>query len=314
MKADQPAMIWGAPGVGKTDLLMELAKTHKGGNLIDFRLAMRDPTSVTGYHIPDVKNKVMTFLKDEELPTKGSGILFMDEIVSALPATQAAGMQLTLTGKSGSYTKPPGWYICAAGNRLTDQAIVHKMPSALSYRFTHFDLEPNLDDWIEWALKNDIQGVVISFLRYRKNLFYEENYSLRAAPNPRAWARISKFLDSGTSENTLLGISQGAVGDAAGIEFYAFYKTWANLPSIDSIMMSPDTVPVPAGVDILYATSGAIASELSATNIPRLMPYIRRLPMEFQVLTIRDAFKHKAKIETSKDYQKWVFDNQAVLK
>lgn len=314
IKANQPAMIWGAPGIGKSEIIKQIADELKDGNLIDFRLAMRDPTSVTGYHIPDMKKKVMSFLKDEELPTSGSGILLMDELPSALPATQAAGMQLTLSRKSGSYELPPDWYICAAGNRLTDQAIVYKMPSALSYRLTHFDLEPHLPDWIDWALANDVPSILISFLRFREELFYKEDYTLRAAPNPRAWERVGKFINSGITENTLLRVASGCVGEGAGTEFYAFFRTWESLVSLDEIMVSPQTVDIPTAPDVLYALSGMLASGLSEITIPRLMPFIERIPTEFQILTVRDALARKAKIDKTREFLKWIQANQQFIK
>ena len=57
------------------------------------------------------------------------GILFIDELPTALPATQNAFLQLLLNRKLGDYELPVGWAIVCAGNRLTDSLFVYQMPS-----------------------------------------------------------------------------------------------------------------------------------------------------------------------------------------
>jgi hypothetical protein len=39
--------------------------------------------------------------------------------------------------------------------------------SPLANRFSHYELDVNLDDWVDWAYKNNIDERLIGFLRYR---------------------------------------------------------------------------------------------------------------------------------------------------
>jgi hypothetical protein len=307
-----PAMIWSAPGLGKSDIVASIAEERKMG-LIDFRLAMRDPTDIKGFPMPDAKSNTMKFMRDGELPTKGKGILFLDEINSAAPATMAAAMQLTLTRKIGDYTLPPGWAIIAAGNRESDRSVVNRMPSALSLRLRHLDLEVSLDDWCDWAMNNAMRTELIAFLRFRPELLHKFDPSARSSPNPRSWAFVNKDLDANLSNSVLQNILNGTVGEGAGTEFMAFLGVFRDLPSIDTILLNPDSTPVPTKPAVQYALSGALGLRLTDATFDRAMQFINRMPKEFQVLTIRDAARKTPTIASTKAFTKWAIDNQAVL-
>ena len=60
MKADRAMFIWGPPGVGKSDIVESIAKEDKL-QLIDFRMALRDPTDIRGFPMPDAATKTMKF-------------------------------------------------------------------------------------------------------------------------------------------------------------------------------------------------------------------------------------------------------------
>ena len=316
-------MIWGPPGVGKSDIVANLAAEDKLG-LIDFRMALRDPTDIKGFPMPDAASKTMKFYRDGELPTKGKGILFLDEINSAAPATQAAAMQLTLTGKIGDYTLPVGWNIIAAGNRESDRSVVSRMPSALSLRFAHLDLEVSLDDWCSWALDNQVSTELISFIRFRPNLLHAFDPAQRSSPNPRSWSFIDQtitMIDRGTQcgsggmtmdRDTQYEVRKGIIGEGAASEFTAFLQVYRDLPTIDSIMLNPDTVPVPTSPAVLYALSSALGAKSKKDTFDRMMQYVERMPVEFQVVTVRDAIRQTAGIASTKAFVKWGIANASI--
>jgi MoxR-like ATPase len=45
--------------------------------------------------------------------------------------------------------------IFAAGNRQGDRGVTYSMPAPLANRFSHYELDVNLDDWVDWAYKNN---------------------------------------------------------------------------------------------------------------------------------------------------------------
>ena len=54
-------------------------------------------------------------------------VLFLDELNSAPPSTQAAAYQLVLNRRVGNYVLPENVVMIAAGNRETDKGVVYRM-------------------------------------------------------------------------------------------------------------------------------------------------------------------------------------------
>ena len=141
-------------------------------------------------------------------------IIFIDELSTAPKATQNSFLQLLTTGKIGTYQAPPNTIFIAAGNRATDRAAVHEMPTPVKNRFAHFTLEANIDDWVAWAVNHDIDPSIVSFLRYRPQLLSDVD-ATQNDPNTSCWDYVSRKLPFMNDE--FYGVAS-LVGDgAAGI-------------------------------------------------------------------------------------------------
>jgi MoxR-like ATPase len=79
--------IWGACGVGKSQLVKQVAQ-HLKREFIDVRAVQLDPVDFRG--LPRIKDDRTEWITPNFLPTSGEGILFLDELTSAPPMTQAA--------------------------------------------------------------------------------------------------------------------------------------------------------------------------------------------------------------------------------
>ena len=140
-KIQSSIMIWGAPGIGKSSIISQVAKSN-GLDLIDLRISQLAPTDLRGIPVPG--ENVAQWYPPEFLPKEGRGILFLDEINMAPPAVQGIAQQLILDRKVGSYRVPDGWFVWAAGNRKQDHAAVFDMPAPLANRFIHLEAITNL--------------------------------------------------------------------------------------------------------------------------------------------------------------------------
>jgi hypothetical protein len=166
------------------------------------------------------------------------GILFLDEITSADGQVQAAAYQLVLDRRLGDYELPEGWLVVAAGNRPEDRAVVKDMSSALANRFCHFEVEYNLNDWVEWAFKAKIDSRVISYHRHKEgsSLYkFDPSSNDKAFPTPRTWERVSDVLKS---QNGVIPTDtiHGCVGIGEGVEFEAFCDLRNYIPDPDAIL------------------------------------------------------------------------------
>jgi AAA domain (dynein-related subfamily) len=256
-----PVMVWGPPGIGKSQIVAQVAEVNKVP-VIDIRLSQMEPTDLRGIPFRDgdqVVWSIPALLPDAQRHGE-RGILFLDEITSAPPTVTAAAYQLILDRRLGEYRVPGGWVIFAAGNRHGDRGVTYAMPAPLANRFTHYDLEAHLDDWIAWAYQHDINERVIAFLHFRPELLFEMKSSatLAAFPSPRTWEYADRALKKfGDAPELLLDGLQACVGAAAGIEFKAFMDHIHDLPDIEAIA-NGNSMAMPGAIDLQYAVASSL--------------------------------------------------------
>jgi hypothetical protein len=295
-----PVMLWGPPGVGKSEIIAGIAAKHDVP-LIDIRLSQMEPTDLRG--IPFRKGENVEWSVPAMLPDSArhgpKGILFLDEINAAPPSVSAAAYQLILDRKLGEYVIPEGWAIFAAGNRQGDRGVTYAMPAPLANRFTHYDVEANLDDWIGWALNHGIDARVMGFLRFRPDLLfsYDAAHNPVAFPSPRSWEYAHRALQKFTDRPDLLGDAlQACVGQACGVELKAFIDNLENLPDIDGIL-DGTVADVPRGIDLQYGVAAALVrrakeSTADAAKLGNILKYARKYPQrEMGVMLVTDLHR-----------------------
>src|SRR5262245_10766958 len=301
--AHTPVMLWGPPGVGKSQIIAAIARRH-GVPLTDIRLSQMEPTDLRG--VPFRKGDLVEWSVPALLPDAARhgarGILFLDEITSASPTVTAAAYQLILDRRLGDYRVPDGWAIFAAGNRYGDRGVTYVMPVPLANRFTHYDIEPNLDDWVEWAHAAAVDPRVIAFLRFRPDLLFEFNsaHNPVAFPSPRSWEyahrALSKFDDA---PELLLDALQACIGKAAGVELKAYLDNMSGLPDIDAILQGT-TLEVPRGIDLQYGVAAALVRRaVQVRELPqaslvygRILKYAKSFPQrEMGVMLVTDLHR-----------------------
>ncbi|MES9971125.1 MAG: AAA family ATPase [Candidatus Thiodiazotropha sp.] len=298
-----PVMLWGPPGVGKSDMVREVAENHQAP-VIDIRLSQMEPSDLRG--IPFRVNGSVDWAVPSILPNSErhgpEGILFLDEITSAPPTVSAAAYQLILDRRLGEYQVPQGWAIFAAGNRQGDRGVTYSMPAPLANRFSHFEVETHLDDWVAWAYRNTIDERIIAFLRFRPELLFDFDpaHNPIAFPSPRSWEFAHRALQKFDNHAQLLqGALQACVGPAAGIELNAFVNSLHKMPDLDAIIAGED-LPVPDEIDLQYAIAAALVGRAIRAHESgdgsrihgRILDYARRFPQrEMGVMLVSDMHR-----------------------
>lgn len=297
-----PTFIWGAPGVGKSAVVAQIAKDEEL-ELRDLRLLLLNPTDLAGIPFADIEKRVAEWLVPKFMPRGGKGILFLDELNAAPQAVQAAAYQLVYDNRCGDYVLPEGWFIVAAGNRAEDRAITFEMPSPLRRRMLHLEMKPDVEDFIAWAMATNQAPQVVAFIRWKGSeiLFqFDPKIHTRSFPCPATWEYVSRLMNGGLkidgSSTTLIG---GTVGEAAAIEFVAFVEVFGSLPNAEEILWEGKMnvkVPTEREADRLYAFTSALAS--AAARAPkdkkkdaakRLFTFVTTsMPPEFAVKTVKD--------------------------
>lgn len=298
-----PVMLWGPPGVGKSQIVAQVAKKNNV-EVIDIRLSQMEPSDLRG--IPFRNDNTVEWAIPAMLPDANrhgnSGILFLDEITSAAPSVSAAAYQLILDRSLGQYRVPNGWAIFAAGNRQGDRGVTYSMPAPLANRFSHFEMDINLDDWVAWAYSNQIDEKIIAFLRFRPDLLFDFDpaHNPVAFPSPRSWEFAHRALQKFSERPDLLtGTLQACVGPAAGIELSAFVSNLDQMPDLEAIVRGDD-IAAPQEIDLQYAVASALVGHAirakqteNAGHIHgNILNYAERFPQrEMGVMMVSDMHR-----------------------
>lgn len=316
IKLRRPAFIWGSPGIGKSQVVKQVLDELKL-EMRDVRLSLLDPTDIKGFPIPDLKAKLMRWLQAEFLPTdpKSKGVLFFDELNAAPQAVQAACYQLILDFQIGSYTLPEGWSILAAGNRAGDRGVVHTMPSPLANRLIHIDYDVSVADWDVKAMQDGKHQDLRSFMRFRPALLTTTDLSKnpKAFPTPRSWYFVDDFYGKGLNQDDEFELIKGTVGEGAAAEFLAYVKQIKDLPTPEQVLLDPENTRVPERPAARYAMVTALDEKATANNFGRIMKYVSRMAIEFQVIFVRAASRKDEKVCNTREFQDWGTKNANVL-
>ena len=164
--------------------------------------------------------------------------LFLDEMNSAAPATQAAAYQLVLNRRVGTYELPDNVVIVAAGNRDTDRGVVYRMPSPLANRFVHLNLRVDFESWNDWAINHAINPDVVAYVTCNKNdLFnFDPRSSGTSFATPRSWSFVSELLQEDLNDTELNDLVSGTVGEGVALKFAAHRKVASQMPNPSDIL------------------------------------------------------------------------------
>lgn len=321
IRAKLVPMLVGSPGCGKSQIIYEIAKEHNL-KVIDLRLSQCDPTDLAGF--PTVEGNKADYVPMKHFPIAGDPVpagfngwlLFLDEATSAPPAIQAAAYKLILDRQVGSHHLHDRVAIVCAGNLETDNAIVQPMSTALQSRLVHMELVVDSNEWVEWAAANGIDHRISDYIKFKpKDLYtFTPDHTDKTYACPRTWEfanRVLKVTDDAAPER--LAMLAGTLSEGVAREFLTFCKIYQSLPKISAIVATPDAIKVPQEPSILFALTGSLAHNATAANFDSLMKFITRLPVEFQVVTMRETIRRNKTMMSHPAVQKWVSESAASL-
>jgi hypothetical protein len=314
-----PILIKGSPGIGKSDIV-EQACRNANAELIVSHPVVSDPTDFKGLPFPNKNGESATFLPFGDLlklinadkPT----VFFLDDLGQAPSSVQASCMQLILARRINGHKVSEHVIFLAATNRRQDKAGVTGILEPVKSRFAAIvELEVNVQDWVDWAIENNMPTELISFIRYRPALLndFHPTGDIINTPCPRTVANIGKMINAGLDANLHYEMFMGAAGEGFAAEFLAFLTMLKELPDIDTLLNNPLITDVPERPDMIYAICGALSHKASPTTFDNIMLYVTRLPKEFQVLVVRDSVKRNKSVTSTSSFTKWALDNADIV-
>ncbi len=298
-----PVLITGAPGVGKTDIVTEVA-SKCGADIIISHPVVDDPTDAKG--MPWIVNGKADHVPFGEanraLQADKLTVWMLDDLGQASPAVQASYMQWILARRVNSHILPDCVTFVAATNRRTDKAGVSGILEPVKSRFAAIvELKTDLDDWCGWAIAKGLMPELIAFLRFRPDLLcdFKPSADLTNSPVPRTWSHLAKLHALDLSADVQMSAFSGAVGEGPAAEYMAFVRLYQMMPSLDGILNDPHKAPIGKEPAVLYAMATGLAARANVDNFDRIAVYVERLVKaeygEFAALLMRDTVRRDEK-------------------
>ena len=334
--AGRPTFTRSAPGMGKSSIHKQVSNAL-GFTMLDRRLAQEDAVDSKG--MPAVVKGRTIWAQPEWFPKAPGYAIFFDEFPQANTLTMNAYSEMILDrtmGGEANYKLPPGTPIFLAGNLDKHRAGTNRMPTHLNNRLVHFDLEFDLDNYIQHHMdpdaitslnipvipktSNQMHELVMAFARWRPSLIQPDLKAEEmsgAFPTARSWSFVSDLLPYLLANDDLqYPIVAGCVGEGPAMEFRSFLNLVTKMPDPDLIFKHPNEAAIPTNeVSIMYALMTALAARVTPKTADAMFTYLNRpaMPQDFAVICVKDATKRNAVILQCKQGMAWTIKNAKVL-
>ena len=327
-----PILILGRPGLGKTSLCGQSVDSLRESTGDDWQFAWMTTTTIEAIDLrglPEIVDgpngtRVTSWTHGDMLPPAGDErpwIICIDE-VNVNPDVVPALYQLTQERRLGEYELPERCLVICTGNRIEDKSSARPMPAAFRDRVEVVTMEFDLNDWRQWALENELRSELIAYAGFQPEIFEAWDPNEFVSPSPRSIAALSYTLDMNPPAETQIEEYAGRIGEGWASNWVGFLRVCQNMPSIDGILMSPESAIVPDlgtsdGVATCYAVVTSLASRCTANNFGNAVKYAARLEKPYETLmvttaTARDVIRKdrgEDLIQQTREFIQWQSDN-----
>lgn len=240
----RPVFIWGPPGIGKSALVEQFAKSV-GLDCVSLLGSQLAPEDLIG--VPQIIDGKSRFCPPTMIARAEPYVLFLDELNACTPEVQKAFYSLIHDRRIGEYKMPPGSIVIGAGNRKQDKALARPIASALVNRLIHVELEVNTSEWLSWGKSNNIHSSVLQYIQMRPDhLLAPEAQDDTPFTTPRSWHMLSDALHSWSSELSpamIQVLASGCLSPQHAGQYAAFARNWMSPYKPDQILSGAEKIP-----------------------------------------------------------------------
>lgn len=156
-----PIILWGSPGIAKTDIIEEVAR-RAGLPCETLAPGERGEAAFGVIPVPEKRGDKWWLLApmpewaQQYDDADGAGVIFVDELTTAPPAIQPALLGLFHARRLGGNYLGSRVRVIAAANPVAEAAAGYELSAPQANRSGHIDwLAPTVDDWGQWLLSSD---------------------------------------------------------------------------------------------------------------------------------------------------------------
>lgn len=262
----RPILLMGPPGIGKTQIMEQIAMECKIG-LVAYTITHHTRQSAVG--LPMIKEEsfdgkiypvteytmseiIASIYRKMKKTGQREGILFIDEI-NCVSETLAPTMLQFLQCKTfGNQAIPEGWLIVAAGNPPEYNKSVRDFDMVTLDRVRYLNIEADYKVWKEYARVKHLHNAILSYLELRQKNFYRVEADVDGIRfvTARGWEDLSNLMQ--VYEEMDLPVDEGVIREfihhedvaedaAAYFELYRKYRDDYGITDILAGRIRPET-------------------------------------------------------------------------
>ncbi len=331
----------GEPGIGKSAMLKTIEKQNPDYttayidctllDLGDFALPYTETTDNLLSGDNKSKMKITKFAPNARFKMhEGKPVIVMlDELGKAMKAVKNVLLTLMLEHRIGDQYLPEGSIVFGTTNLLTD-GVGDMLEAHARNRVCFITVrKPNADEWIDWALGNNIDPTIIAWVKqyphalasYTDDAQRDNPYifnPLRAGQGavvtPRSLEKASFIAKQRESLGDSLTISllSGTIGESAARDMQAFFTVVDKLPTWDAIINDPANTRIPDDTIAKCILVFSAVTRVTKDTLGKWMPYMQRMDMEWQALFATSVMRSAEKqvfCVMDKSFKNWALQN-----
>ena len=206
----RPVFLLGAPGIGKTAIMEQIAQDLDVG-FVSYSMTHHTRQSALGlpfiakktydgveYDVSEyTMSEIIAAVYDAmEATGKREGILFLDEINCVSETLTPAMLQFLQYKVFGRHRVPDGWIVVTAGNPPEYNRTAHDFDIATWDRLKRIDVEPDFAAWRNFAVESGVHPAVLTYLDIERDHFYrvETTVDGKSFVTARGWDDLSAMM------------------------------------------------------------------------------------------------------------------------
>ena len=293
----KPVLLRGRHGIGKSTVVYQYA-AQQNMEVVERRASQMTEGDLVG--LPSIEGNSTRFNPPDwfKAACDRPVVLFLDEVDRATLEVRQGIFELTDSRKLNGHTLHPDTLVFAAvnGGEHGAQYQVGEMDPAELDRWTVFDVEPSVEDWLSWAKDSDVSEVTWNFINTnRAHLEHSDDFEPnKVYPSRRSWERLDECLQQAElleeASPTLYSLTAAFVGFEAAVAFNDFVQNYDRQVTIEDILEHGNIHKVAdfgindhtALID-KFEASECFKAELDQDKMDNLARYFITLPSEVAI-------------------------------
>lgn len=322
----------GEPGIGKSAMLKVLE-----GRFPEYEVAYIDCTLLDlgdfalPYTVEENGVRVTRFAPNArfKLHTGKPVIIMLDEIGKAIKSVKNVLLTLMNEHRIGDQTLPDGSIVFGTTNLASD-GVGDVMEAHARNRTCFITVrKPDADEWIEWAVNNDVDPTIIAFVKQfahvlapytdpaqRDNPYIFNPVKPQTAfVTPRSLEKASHIAKQRAElgDDVTISLLSGTIGESAARDMQAFFTVVDKLPTWEAILSSPKSAKLPDDTVAKCILVFSAISRVDKDSLDKWLDYSDRMDKEWQALFAKSIVKSQTKqamAVTNKKFVDWATKNQ----